>query len=80
MPKRRYFEELRANVKKGIEDKKESKEIAEGLKMDWYKDWTGKAAKDIPDNVKHVFDELNGKIDHSKLGWLPTTGMEKKGE
>ncbi len=71
---RRYFEDLRAEVKKGIDDKKEVKAITAGLTMNWYKEWTGKAAKDIPDNVKHVYDELTGKIDHSKLGWAPTPG------
>ena len=72
---RRYFEELRANVKKGIDDKKELKDITAGLTMDWYKEWTGKAAKENGDNVKHVFEELTGKIDHSKLGFAPTPGM-----
>jgi len=72
---RRYFEELRTEVKKGIDDKKELKAITAGLKMDWYKEWTGKAAKDNADNVKHVYEELTGKIDHSKLGWAPTPGM-----
>lgn len=71
---RRYFEDLRAEVKKGIDDKKEVKAITAGLTMNWYKEWTGKAAKDIPDNVKHVHDELTGKIDHSKLGWAPMPG------
>ena len=71
---RRYFEELRAEVKKGIDDKKDAKAIADGLKMDWYKEWTGKAAKENGDNVKHVYDELTGKVDHSKLGWAPTSG------
>jgi glyoxylase-like metal-dependent hydrolase (beta-lactamase superfamily II) len=71
---RRYFEEMRANVKKGIDDKQDVKAITAGLTMAWYKDWTGKAAKENGDNVKHVYDELTGKIDHSKLGWLPTPG------
>jgi len=65
---RKYFEELRAHVKKGIEDKKELKEITADLKMDWYKEWTGKPAKENADNVKHIYEELTGKIDHSKLG------------
>jgi cyclase len=66
---RRYFEDLRAEVKKGIEDKKTAEEIAMKLDMAWYKEWTGKAARDIPDNVKHVFNELNGKVDHNRLGF-----------
>jgi len=65
---RRYFEELRKEVQKGIDDKKKLEDITSGLQMNWYKDWTGKAAKENADNVKHVYDELTGKIDHSKLG------------
>ncbi|HKB03894.1 MAG TPA: MBL fold metallo-hydrolase [Gemmataceae bacterium] len=68
---KRYFVELRDAVKKGIDAKKDAAAIAAGLDMPWYKEWTGKAAKDIPDNVKHVYDELMGKIDHDRLGLLP---------
>jgi cyclase len=39
--------------------------------MPWYKEWTGKDAKDIPDNVEFVYKELTGKIDHDRLGVLP---------
>ena len=39
--------------------------------MPWYKEWTGKDAKDIKDNVKHVYDELMGKIDHDRIGYSP---------
>lgn len=66
---KRYFEDLRASVKKGIEDKKTPEEIAMNLDMAWYKEWTGKAAREIPDNVKHVFDEMNGKVNHDRLGF-----------
>lgn len=71
---RRYFEELRKFTQAGIDAKKEAKEIAAGLDMAWYKEWTGVAAKDKFDNVEHVFKELSGKIDHSKLGWAPPPG------
>jgi glyoxylase-like metal-dependent hydrolase (beta-lactamase superfamily II) len=67
----RYFAGLRSEVKKGIEAKKSSDEIAAGLEMGWYKEWTGKAARENKDNVKHVFDELSGKIDHERLGRVP---------
>lgn len=67
---KRYFEDMRAAVKKGIDDKKSLEEITTNLDMAWYKEWTGKAARDIPDNVKHVFNELNGKVDHNRLGFL----------
>jgi glyoxylase-like metal-dependent hydrolase (beta-lactamase superfamily II) len=65
---RRYFEELRKEVRKGLDDKKTLDDITNGIDMVWYKEWTGKAAKENKDNIKHVFDELQGKIDHSKLG------------
>jgi cyclase len=65
---KRYFADMRTEIKKGIEAKKTLEQITEGLEMDWYKEWTGKAAKDVKDNVKHVYEELTGKIDHSLLG------------
>ena len=71
---KRYFVELRAVVKKGIDEKKSLEEITAGIEMPWYKEWTGKAAKDIKDNVKHVYDELTGKIDHERLGQRPRAG------
>ena len=66
---KRYFVDLRAEVKKGVDAKKSPEEIAEGLDLAWYKEWTGKAAKENKDNVKHVFDELSGKVDHERLGY-----------
>jgi len=71
---RRYFAEMRKEVQKGIDDKKKPEEIAAGLEMNWYKEWTGKAAKENGDNVKHVYEELTGKIDHSKLGFRDVPG------
>ena len=71
---RRYFTELRAEVRKGIDDKKKHEEIAAGLEMNWYKEWTGKAAKENGDNVKHIYEELTGKIDHGKLGFRTMPG------
>ena len=68
---KRYFAELRQQVKKGIDDGKELKAIITGLDMPWYKEWTGKDAKENRDNVSHVYAELTGKIDHDKLGRLP---------
>ncbi|MFO0852619.1 MAG: MBL fold metallo-hydrolase [Gemmataceae bacterium] len=68
---KRYFADLRAEVAKGIDAKKDAAAIAAGLDMGWYKEWTGKAARDIPDNVKHVYDELTGKVDHERLGQRP---------
>ena len=65
---RRYFEDMRREVQKGIDAKKSLEDITSDLDMPWYKEWTGVAAKDNKTNVEHVYKELTGKIDHSKLG------------
>ncbi len=70
----RYFTELRAAVKKGIDAKQSVEEITKGLDMPWYKEWTGVdvAGPEMnKGNVKHVYDELMGKIDHERLGATP---------
>ena len=69
---KRYFVELRSAVKKGIEAKQSVEQIADSLEMPWYKEWTGKAAREIKDNIKHVYDEYQGKIDHERLGTRPS--------
>jgi cyclase len=71
---KRYFVELRDEVQKGIDAKKSLAGITAGLDMPWYKEWTGKDAKDIKDNVEHVYKELTGKIVHYRLGLGPTAG------
>jgi glyoxylase-like metal-dependent hydrolase (beta-lactamase superfamily II) len=63
---KRYFADMRTQIQKGIDDGKKLEDIK--LDMAWYKDWTGKDANAIPDNIKHVYSELTGKIDHEKLG------------
>jgi glyoxylase-like metal-dependent hydrolase (beta-lactamase superfamily II) len=71
---KRYFSELRAAVQKGIDEKKSVEQIIGGLDMPWYKEWTGAGVVETPmnkDNVKHVYNELTGKIDHDRLGALP---------
>ena len=65
---KRYFDDMRKEVKKGIDAKKSLEVITMELDLPWYKEWTGKAACDIKDNVKHVFDELNGKVDYDRIG------------
>jgi hypothetical protein len=68
---KRYFAEMRSQIKKGIEDKKSLDDITAGIDMPWYKEWTGKEAREIKDNIKHVYDELRGKIDHERIGLGP---------
>lgn len=67
---KRYFVELRKQVQAAIDSGKALDGVSETLQMDWYKEWTGKAARENKDNIGHVFDELKGKIDHKKLGLL----------
>ena len=71
---KRYFVELRDQVKKGIEAKKSLDDITAGIDMPWYKEWTGKDAKENKDNVEHVYKELTGKVDHDRLGLGPMNG------
>jgi glyoxylase-like metal-dependent hydrolase (beta-lactamase superfamily II) len=71
---KRYFTELRAAVKAGIGDKKSVEDIANGLDFPWYKEWTGVGVAETDQNkgnVKHVYDELTGKVDHDRLGAAP---------
>lgn len=65
---RRYFEDMRKHVKAGIDGKKSLDDITSSLDMPWYKEWTGKDAKEIKDNVKHVYQELEGNVQWDKLG------------
>ncbi|HYV37195.1 MAG TPA: MBL fold metallo-hydrolase [Gemmataceae bacterium] len=67
----RYFADMRAHIKKGIDDKKTLDAIGKSLDLPWYKEWTGKDASTIKDNIKHVYDELTGKIDHDRIGFGP---------
>jgi phosphoglycerate dehydrogenase-like enzyme/glyoxylase-like metal-dependent hydrolase (beta-lactamase superfamily II) len=57
---KRYFVELRKQVRKGISAGKEFKDILKGIDMPWYKDWTG--VPPTEPNVQHVYDELTGRI------------------
>jgi cyclase len=68
---KRYFADMREQIKKGVDAKKSLADITKALDMPWYKEWTGKEAKEIDANVKHVYDELTGKIDHERIGFGP---------
>jgi glyoxylase-like metal-dependent hydrolase (beta-lactamase superfamily II) len=72
---KRYFADLRAHVKQGIADKKSVEDITASLELPWYKEWTGVTPTETPmlrDNVKHVHLELTGKVQHDRLGALPS--------
>ena len=64
---RRYFVELRAQVKKGIDAGKEFEDILKGLDMPWHKEWTGIEASVRKDEARHVFDELTGRVTPADL-------------
>jgi glyoxylase-like metal-dependent hydrolase (beta-lactamase superfamily II) len=71
---KRYFVELRAAVKKGIDGGKTVEQITAGLDFPWYKEWTGAGVAETKmnkDNVGHVYSELMGKVDHGRLGARP---------
>jgi phosphoglycerate dehydrogenase-like enzyme/glyoxylase-like metal-dependent hydrolase (beta-lactamase superfamily II) len=59
---RRYFVELRQQIKKGIDDGKDFDDIKSGLDMPWYKEWTGVSPSDNKENVEHVYGELTGRV------------------
>lgn len=59
---RRYFVELRAQVKKGIDAGKDLEDFKKSISMPWYKKWTGVAAKDRVENIEHVYGELTGRV------------------
>jgi phosphoglycerate dehydrogenase-like enzyme/glyoxylase-like metal-dependent hydrolase (beta-lactamase superfamily II) len=57
---KRYFVELRAEVKKQIEAGKSADEMVKAIDFGWYKQWTGTTP--AADNIKHVHDELTGRV------------------
>ncbi len=65
----RYFAEMRAQIQKAIDAGKKLDDLGGAVDMAWYKEWTGVEARSLKGNLRHVYDELTGKIDHSKLGW-----------
>jgi glyoxylase-like metal-dependent hydrolase (beta-lactamase superfamily II) len=69
---KRYFVDLRAEVKKGIDKKRSAADITAAIDLPWYKEWTGKPVKENADNVKHVFEELMGNVQHDRLGLAPS--------
>jgi phosphoglycerate dehydrogenase-like enzyme/glyoxylase-like metal-dependent hydrolase (beta-lactamase superfamily II) len=57
---KKYFVELRAQVKKGIEAGKDFEAISKSIDMPWYKEWTG--VTPAMANIKHVYAELTGQV------------------
>jgi phosphoglycerate dehydrogenase-like enzyme/glyoxylase-like metal-dependent hydrolase (beta-lactamase superfamily II) len=57
---KRYFAELRKQVKQGIDGGKEVADIVRAVDMPWYREWT--TVKPAVDNVKHVYNEYMGLV------------------
>jgi phosphoglycerate dehydrogenase-like enzyme/glyoxylase-like metal-dependent hydrolase (beta-lactamase superfamily II) len=58
---KRYFVELREQVKKGIDAGKEFEDILKSIDMPWHKEWTTMEARERKDETRHVFDEFTGR-------------------
>jgi cyclase len=58
---RRYFVELRAAIKKMIDDGKSLDEVKLEIDLPFYKEWTGVDVKTRVENIEHVYGELGGK-------------------
>jgi phosphoglycerate dehydrogenase-like enzyme/glyoxylase-like metal-dependent hydrolase (beta-lactamase superfamily II) len=57
---KRYFVELRRQVRQGLDADKTLAEVMRAIDMPWYKEWTG-----VPpgaENVQHVYAELTGQV------------------
>jgi phosphoglycerate dehydrogenase-like enzyme/glyoxylase-like metal-dependent hydrolase (beta-lactamase superfamily II) len=59
---KRYFVELRQQVQKGIDANLAPDDIAKRIDMPWYREWTGVEARERLENIRHVYDELTGRI------------------
>ena len=58
---RRYFVELRAEIKKLIAKKRTLDQIKKEVKVPFYKKWTGVDVTTRVENIEHVYSELTGK-------------------
>jgi len=57
---KRWFVELRSEVKAGIDKGLSLEAIKETFDVPFYKAWTGKESKAQTENIEHVFKELSG--------------------
>ncbi|HEX5273246.1 MAG TPA: MBL fold metallo-hydrolase, partial [Gemmataceae bacterium] len=57
---KRYFVELRAQVRAGIEAGKTYNDIRKSIDMPWYKEWTTVAPSG--ENVQYVYDDMTGRV------------------
>jgi phosphoglycerate dehydrogenase-like enzyme/glyoxylase-like metal-dependent hydrolase (beta-lactamase superfamily II) len=57
---KRYFVDLRKQVKQGIDAGKEVADIVRGIDMPWYREWT--TVKPQVANIEHVYNEYMGLV------------------
>jgi phosphoglycerate dehydrogenase-like enzyme/glyoxylase-like metal-dependent hydrolase (beta-lactamase superfamily II) len=57
---KRYFVDLRAQVKAGIEAGKTFEDIRKGIDLPWYKEWT--TVPPTAANIQFVYDEMTGRV------------------
>ena len=56
---KRWFRELRSQVKAGIDRGDSVERITETIEIPFYKEWTGEEARSRTENIEHVFKELS---------------------
>lgn len=59
---RRYFVELRQQVRKGVDAGKTVEDIIPTIDMPWHKEWTGMEARERVENITYVYDEMVGRV------------------
>jgi glyoxylase-like metal-dependent hydrolase (beta-lactamase superfamily II) len=57
---RRYFVELRENIRRMIGEGKTLNQIKQEIDLPFYKDWTGLHVRERTENIEHVYGELAG--------------------
>jgi phosphoglycerate dehydrogenase-like enzyme/glyoxylase-like metal-dependent hydrolase (beta-lactamase superfamily II) len=57
---KRYFIELRRQVKAGLDAGKELDDIVKSIDMPWYREWT--TVTPAVANITHVYNELTGRV------------------
>jgi len=59
---KRYFVELRSEVKKGIDKGRSIEEIKQTIRIPFYKEWAGVEVQQNVENIEHVYKELTGGV------------------
>ena len=58
---RRYFVEVRAEIREAIKAGKKLDQIKQEINLPFYQEWTGVDVKTRTENIEHVYQELGGK-------------------